>query len=206
MRGNVREYFEILKGMFDEVIATGLHGEVCQLDEAVENAVSMIVEQTEAGGKVIFIGNGASASIASHMFTDFWKNADMQALAFNDSSLLTCVSNDYGYEYVFEKPIEMFARAGDVLFAISSSGSSKNIIRAVRMAQAKKCHIVTLSGFSEDNPLRFLGDLNFYVPYSSYGPVEIVHHSICHCILDSIIRSKAESKTAEIKAFQSSRL
>ena len=111
-------------------------------------------------------------------------------MAFNDSALLTCVSNDYGYEHVFEKPVEMFADTGDLLIAISSSGKSQNILRAVGAARLKNAKMITLSGFDEDNPLRSMGDLNFYVPSPSYGPVEVVHHSICHCLLDVVIREK----------------
>ncbi|MFC1644115.1 SIS domain-containing protein [Candidatus Omnitrophota bacterium] len=194
MRKNAKKYFGTLKCIFDEVVATGPGGEMHQFDEAVDKLISLILKQVDSGGKLLFIGNGASAAISSHMATDFWKNGGVKAVSFNDSSLLTCISNDYGYRHVFEKPIEMFADSGDILFAISSSGMSENIIRGVRMARSKGCRIVTLSGFAEDNPLRSLGDLNFYVPYSSYGPVEIVHHSICHCTVDNIIQARNGSR------------
>ena len=139
----------------------------------------------------MFIGNGASAAISSHIATDFLKNGRIRAIAFNDSTLLTCISNDIGYEHVFEKPIEMFADEGDVLFAISSSGRSENVLRGVRAARTRKCRVITLSGFDSDNPLFLLGDINFYVPAQSYGPVEIIHHSICHCILDVIMKKRS---------------
>jgi len=141
----------------------------------------------------MFIGNGASAAISSHMSTDFWKNGGMRAIAFNDSSILTCIGNDYGYEFLFEKPIEMFAEPGDILMAISSSGSSVNILNGTHAAQRKECKVISFSGFRDDNPLRNLGDINFHVPADEYGPVEIVHHSICHCILDCIISKKKGS-------------
>ena len=132
--------------------------------------------------------------MASHLSADFWKNADLKAVAFNDIALLTAVSNDYGYQHVFEKPVEVFADKGDVLVAISSSGKSENILNAVKAARSKHCDIITLSGFKEENPLRKLGDINFYVQSGSYGPVEIIHHSICHCILDTIIQHKDNTK------------
>jgi D-sedoheptulose 7-phosphate isomerase len=109
-------------------------------------------------------------------------------MAFNDSSLLTCIGNDYGYEQLFEKPIEMFADPGDILMAISSSGRSANILNGVKAARKQKCRVITFSGFQAENPLRVLGDINFYVPANAYGPVEILHHSICHCILDILNR------------------
>ena len=142
----------------------------------------------------MFIGNGASAAISSHMSTDYWKNGGMRAIAFNDSSLLTCISNDYGYPYVFEKPIEMFADPGDILMAISSSGKSENIINGVKAARSKKCGVITFSGFSPDNPLVKSGDYNFHVSSPDYGPVEIIHLSICHCICDLIIQEKSQIK------------
>ena len=142
--------------------------------------------------KVIFIGNGGSAAIASHLSVDYWKNGGMRAIAFNDTSLLTCIGNDYGYPFVFEKPIEMFADEGDVLIAISSSGKSDNILNGAKMARKMKCPVITMSGFKSDNPLRSLGDLNFYVPAptGAYGFVEIAHLTLCHCIVDMIIDRK----------------
>ncbi|MFQ5481361.1 MAG: SIS domain-containing protein [Nitrospinaceae bacterium] len=166
------------------------NGQNQNFSEGFEQAFQLITTQTGAGNKLMFIGNGASASIASHMATDYWKNGGVRAVAFNDSSLLTCVSNDYGYARVFEKPIEMFADPGDVLMAISSSGESENILRGARAAREAECRIITFSGFKENNPLSSLGDLNFYVPSPSYGPVEIIHLSICHALCDALITHK----------------
>jgi len=187
---DIKIYFDNVKAMFDKIIVTNSDGVGIEFFQAVETVIALIIEKNRSGNKVIIIGNGASASIASHISTDLWKNAGIKAMAFNDASLLTCISNDYGYKYVFEKPIEMFANPGDILLAISSSGKSENILSAVRMAKSKGCNIVTFSGFKDDNPLRLLGEVNFYVPVSEYGPVEIIHHAICHCIVDTIIKNK----------------
>jgi D-sedoheptulose 7-phosphate isomerase len=154
--------------------------------QGMERAAELIVAQTTRGRKLMFIGNGASAAISSHQSVDYWKTGGMRAMAFNDPVLLTCISNDFGYPSVFEKPIEMFAEPGDVLVAISSSGRSENILRAVSKAREKGCHVLTMSGFDPANPLRQLGDLNFYVPSKSYGHVEISHLSLSHCLLDTI--------------------
>ena len=121
------------------------------------------------------------------------QNGGIKAVAFNDSSLLTCISNDYGYKYVFEKPIEMLADNGDILFAISSSGKSENILKDVLAAKSRECNVITLSGFKDDNPLNVMGDYNFFVPAQEYGPVEIIHHSICHAILGNIIHGTPSS-------------
>jgi len=187
MKKGISGYFRILKDLFCKITASDKNRNKYKFEEALKLAIDMIVKQSSSGGKLLFIGNGASAAISSHISTDFWKNAGIKALAFNDSSLLTCLSNDYGYKYVFEKPIAMFADARDILIAISSSGKSENIIRGVKMARLKGLRVITLSGFTKNNPLSLLGDLNFYLPSSSYGYVEIVHHSICHCLVDSIL-------------------
>jgi D-sedoheptulose 7-phosphate isomerase len=142
------------------------------------------------GNKLIFIGNGGSAAIASHQAIDYWKNGGLEAMAFNDASLLTCISNDFGYEKVFSEPIKRFARPGDVLLAISSSGRSPNILQGVEAARNSKCHVITLSGFDESNPLRCMGDLNFYVPSCSYGIVEISHLMLIHAMLEDIMASR----------------
>ena len=191
MRDDIRENRQTLKELFDNICATDGEGIALALDEAVESSINMIIERPTAGGKLMFIGNGASASIASHMATDFWKNASIRAVAFNDISSLTCISNDFGYKYVFEKPIEIFADSGDVLFAISSSGRSENILLGAKSARAKGVKVITLSGFDKDNPLRRLGEINFYVPSNCYGHVEVLHHSICHCLVDVIIKNKS---------------
>jgi D-sedoheptulose 7-phosphate isomerase len=179
-----------LGDMLQRVEASDRPGGTLECAEAIDRAVALVRGQTAAGRKVIFIGNGGSAAIASHQAVDYWKNGGMRAVAFNDSSLLTCVGNDFGYPHVFEKPIEMFADPGDVLMAISSSGRSENILRAVMAGERTRCRVITLSGFGPENPLRRLGELNFYVPSDSYGYVEITHLAICHCIVDSIIAAK----------------
>jgi len=137
-----------------------------------------------AGNKLIFVGNGGSAAIASHMATDYSKNGGIRSLALNDSSMLTCLGNDLGYHRVFAKQIELHGRNGDLVIAISSSGRSPNILNAVEAAEAAGCSVITLSGFGADNPLRDKGEVNFYIASDRYGFVEIGHLTICHAILD----------------------
>lgn len=181
----IEKYHKDFIGLLDSISVTDRSG--CNLDAyaGIERACRIIKERE--GENLFFIGNGGSAAIASHMSIDFWKNGGIKAAAFNDSSLLTCVSNDFGYKHVFEKPLEMFANSGDVLFAISSSGKSENILKGVEVARSKGCNIITLSGFNDGNPLRTAGDLNFYAPSNKYGPVEVAHQYICHWILDILI-------------------
>src|SRR5689334_6871705 len=141
-------------------------------------------EAHDAGNKIIFVGNGGSAGICSHLAIDFSKNGGLRAMAFNDPSALTCLGNDLGYENVFASQVEFHGRAGDLLVAISSSGRSPNILNAVKAARAASCKIITFSGFTEDNELRSAGDVNFFVRSKEYGFVEVAHLALCHAVLD----------------------
>ncbi len=183
-------YFKKIGELFSRIEVTDSKAEPLPLETAIKKAIRDILSRAKRGAKIIFVGNGGSASIASHMAIDFLKNGDIPALAFNDSSLLTCISNDLGYEYVFQRPLKILAKKNDILFSISSSGKSKNIINAAREARKKGCGIITFTGFNKNNPLRKLGDINFYVPSESYGYVEISHLAVCHCIIDKIITDK----------------
>ena len=186
--GYLKELGEVLL----KIEVSNALGKSQPLESGMEESVKLVAERGNKRNKIIFIGNGGSAAIASHQSVDYWKNGGMRAIAFNDVSLLTCVGNDYGYQYVFEKPIEMFADPGDLLIAISSSGKSENILNGAKMAKSKHCPVITMSGFKTDNPLRAIGDLNFYVPAptGAYGFVEIAHLALCHCIVDQIIDRK----------------
>ena len=187
MNKEINSYYETLRWLTQNIAVMDKEGKDVDLKLGFQKAIGLITACGKRGKKMIFIGNGASASIASHMAADFWKNSKIRATAFNDAALLTCISNDFGYSQVFERPIEMFANPGDILVAISSSGKSENIIKGTRMALSKGCKVISLSGFKKNNVLHSLGDINFYVPSSSYGQVEVVHHSICHCMLDTIV-------------------
>ena len=194
MNEYAKDYYKHLADLMDSIKFISKERNNIDFYDGIEMVSNLILSQTDSGRKLMFIGNGASAAMSSHMSTDFWKTCGIRAIAFNDSSLLTCLGNDYGYEYIFEKSVEMFADNGDVLVAISSSGKSENILRGVNSAISKECSVITLSGFKDDNPLYSAGDFNFYVPAQEYGPVEVIHHSICHCILDVVNNHKDEHK------------
>lgn len=137
--------------------------------------------------RLFFIGNGGSAAVASHMATDWQKNGKFATFGPGDCSLMSCYGNDYGFDHVYSEQIERHGGLGDVLFAISSSGMSENILRAVDAAKKQMMNVVTLSGFGEGNFLRRKGQVNFYVPSNAYGTVEIAHLAILHSALDEVI-------------------
>jgi len=184
MEQRIERYFEEYIRFLRAIEITDAQGNKMEFATGVRKTIELLRERTSKGGKLMFIGNGGSAAIASHFALDYWHAGGMRSMAFNDGPQLTCLSNDHGYEQVFAMPIRMFADAGDVLVAISSSGRSVNIINGVVAARERSCVVVTLSGFGADNQLRSLGDLNFYVPIQQYGYVELAHSSILHCILD----------------------
>jgi D-sedoheptulose 7-phosphate isomerase len=179
------KYFSSFREALEKIVVTDKDKTIVQYSEAVEKIVELLKSAQQQNKKVVMVGNGGSAGICSHQVVDYWKNGNIKAIAFNDSSLLTCISNDYSYEEVFSKPIEMFAEENDLVYCISSSGKSKNILNAAQAAQKKKCTVITFSGFEEFNPLRSEGIINFYVPCYSYGFVEILHLFIIHSILDA---------------------
>ncbi len=138
-------------------------------------------------GTIYLIGNGASASMASHVAADLAKNAHVHTQVFTDLSLITSVANDLCYEEIFAEPLQRRMVKDDMLVAISSSGKSPNIVRAVRKALELGGLVVTLSAMGADNPMRALGSLNFYVPANTYGLAETCHAAILHYWIDLVV-------------------
>jgi D-sedoheptulose 7-phosphate isomerase len=182
----ILSYIKTLSDYLNHTAVTSKSGKDFTLADAINQVMVDARYAHAAGNKLIFVGNGGSAAIASHMATDYSKNGNIRAIALNDSSMLTCLGNDLGYDKVFAKQIELYARSGDVLIAISSSGSSSNILNAVKAARTAECKVITFSGFGAENRLRSLGDINFYIASNRYGFVEIGHLTLCHAILDFI--------------------
>ena len=113
-----------------------------------------------AGGKILLAGNGASASIASHLATDFSKQGGVRAMAFNDANLITALGNDCGYQHWIARALDFYADQEDVLILISSSGQSPNVVEAARRAKELGLYIAAFTGFARDNPLGAAADLN----------------------------------------------
>ncbi len=152
-----------------------------RLDDASPESLDAICElfrKAQASGrKVIVAGNGGSAAIASHVSVDLTKAARVRASCFNESDLITCYANDYGYENWLAKAVESYGDPGDVAVLISSRGESPNILNAARQARQQGLVVVTLSGFAGSNSLRSVGLNNLWVDSSSYNVVETVHQT-----------------------------
>lgn len=202
--GYFQKFSEFLTGTkaslsFNWIIGSGTYEyKVIKLADAINYLMTLLTKNQINKKKIMVIGNGGSAGIAMHTLADYANAGGFKTMDFYGPALLTCVSNDYGYENVFAKPIEMFAEAGDMLFAISSSGKSPNIIKAIDAAIARGCVVVTFSGFGADNPLRKMGKLNFYTPSTHYGFVELSHQTLIHCILDLFVRNKVYEEERQL--------
>ncbi|TAL20624.1 SIS domain-containing protein [Patescibacteria group bacterium] len=191
MSDYLQSYSENLSRLLLGTVVTDRSGNELTFDRAVEEVTELFISRARSGpNKIMFVGNGGSAGIVSHQVFDYWKNGGLRAVGFNDPASLTGSANDFGYANVFSRPLAVFAQEGDVLVAISSSGQSANIVNAAIEARKRRSAVVTLSAFSEDNPLRRLGDWNFYVPSHHYGLVEVAHLAISHSFLDYILAHK----------------
>jgi len=161
--------------------------------ELIENLIkirNLIVDTKKNRKKVLIFGNGGSSAIASHFTVDLIKNTQTQCLNFNEAALITCFANDYGYERWVEKAIDFYGNEGDLLIVISSSGCSENMLNAVTAAKNGNFNsVVTLSGFSNDNPLSKLGDINLWANSNSYNFVENTHQIWLLTVVDLLISS-----------------
>ena len=182
----LQDYDERYRKAYEGKIYTDKDGKALSVS-AVEYLAEFLRKARAAKKKVFFIGNGGSAGIAVHMTADFLKNGRMRTVDMYGAATITCLGNDYGYEYIFSKQLELLADEGDVLIAISSSGNSPNILLAADVM--KKCGgtVVTLTGFREDNKLRQKGDYNLYVPSMEYGIVESIHNRILQQVVDEMM-------------------
>ena len=140
--------------------------------------------------KVILVGNGGSAAMASHVSVDLTKMCKIRAVNFNEADLLTCFSNDYGYENWVQKALSFHADKGDLLICISSSGQSKNIINGAKFAKKIGCKVVTLTGFDKKNKVRKIGHINLWLNSKNYNLIEMTHHIWLLLIVDFIAKSK----------------
>ena len=141
--------------------------------------------------KILIFGNGGSAAIASHFSVDLTKNAKIRCTNYNEPDLITCFSNDFGYERWVEMAIKYYGNKGDVLIVISSSGKSKNMINACIAARKKKfSKIITLTGHLVNNPVKKLGDINLWVNSKAYNYIENIHQFWLLSLVDLVIGKK----------------
>jgi len=150
------------------------------------SALSLLQNVRKNQSKVVIVGNGGSAAIASHVSVDFAKACGVRSVNFNEADLITCFANDYGYENWVVEALKSYVDVDDLVILISSSGTSQNIVNAARFCKSNKISLITLSGFDKHNPLSELGDLNVWVDSKYYNFVEMVHHIWLVALVDKI--------------------
>ena len=154
----------------------------------IEQSVQLIQRSIHNKSKVYIVGNGGSASIASHVSVDFAKVAKVSSSTFNNSNLITCFANDYGYENWVVEAIKAYTNINDLIILISSSGTSKNIVNAAQYCKDNNIDLITLSGFTKNNPLSTLGNVNFHIESTEYNYIEMSHHIILLALVDIFVK------------------
>ena len=165
------------------------------MEEPLEKAASLAVETLKNGNKILFFGNGGSAADAQHLAAELsgrykTERRGLPGIALTtDTSALTAIGNDYGYDRVFDRQVEAIAQKGDLLFGISTSGNSKNVINAFKVGQEIGCKILGMSG-RDGGEMNKYCDINLVVPSNDTPRIQEMHilfgHTICQIIDNNI--------------------
>ena len=157
------------------------------IESKFEDFKNIALSVKDNKNKLIFAGNGASASISSHGAVDFTKQAGVRSMTFNEANIITCFSNDYGYENWISKALDFYSNSGDVVVLTSVSGESESVVFAAKNAKKIGLKVITFTGRNINNSLSELGDLNFWVDSQAYNIVECIHMIWLTTVIDSII-------------------
>ncbi|WP_323758040.1 D-sedoheptulose 7-phosphate isomerase [Roseivirga sp.] len=159
--------------------------------EAIEKAAQVFVDTINNDGKIFSCGNGGSHCDAMHFAEELTgryreNRRALPAIAISDPSHISCVSNDFGYESIFSRYIEGLGREGDAILAISTSGNSKNILRAATVAKQRKMKVIALTG-KNGGELAELADVEIRVPHMGYADrVQEIHIKVIHILIQLI--------------------
>ena len=188
-KGYVQQYTQQLQDALEQVPSA-----------ALDEAYRVITSAVDANRRVFVAGNGGSAAIADHLCCDWTKGTHSPGLSplrthslVSNVPVLTAIANDFGYDAVFSRQLELLAKAGDVLLLISSSGNSPNIVAAVDTAKGMGVTTVGLTGFS-GGLLAKHADVSLHIPYANYGLVEDCHQILMHTFAQLFVRHR-ESDT-----------
>ncbi|MGL5541951.1 MAG: D-sedoheptulose 7-phosphate isomerase, partial [Fusobacteriaceae bacterium] len=157
-----------------------------------ERVAKALAEVFNKGDKVLICGNGGSNCDAQHFAEEFTgrfrkERRPLPALAISDSSHITCVGNDYGFDYIFSKGVEAFGKPGDMFIGISTSGNSANVIKAVESAKKIGMKTVLLLG-KDGGKLRGMCDYEFIVPGETSDRIQEIHMAILHIVIEGVER------------------
>ncbi|OUW59343.1 MAG: hypothetical protein CBD57_00605 [Candidatus Pelagibacter sp. TMED197] len=161
-------------------------------DKQLFAAIQLILKTNQNKKKLMIFGNGGSAAIASHIAVDFTKAVRIRATNYNEADLITCLSNDFGYQYWVSQAIEFYADKGDIIILISSSGTSSNIINGAKKANEMGLKVISFTGFKKDSEVSKNSNLNFWVDSNEYNIIEMAHHVWLVSIIDYIEELKLQ--------------
>jgi len=159
--------------------------------DKIQQAGDAMIRSIKAGGKIISCGNGGSMSDAMHFAEEMTgryreNRRPLPAIAISDPSHISCISNDYGYEFIFSRFVESLGGSSDVLLAISTSGNSQNVINAIEKAKEKGMFVIGLTG-KDGGKIKDLVDLELRTPMSEWADrVQEIHIKIIHCLIDYV--------------------
>jgi len=161
--------------------------------DLISRSVNILVETLKGNGTIYSCGNGGSMCDAAHFaeeLTGYFrkKRPPLRAIAINDPSYISCVSNDLGYEYIFSRYLESFGKSGDTLVALSTSGNSANVIHAAEVAKKNGIKVIGLLG-KDGGKLKKLVDIPIIVPAHTSDRIQEVHIKIIHILVEGIERS-----------------
>ncbi len=163
---------EFLDGYFDQYRQLAFGKDIY---EPIKLFRDLAAATRDKGGKMMFAGNGASASLSEHGAVDFTKQGGVRSITFHDPNLITCFANDFGYDHWMAKAIEHHAKPEDAVVLISVSGTSPSVVNAAKYARSVSLPVVSFTGRDADNPLKELSDIALYVPSHAYNVVESIH-------------------------------
>jgi D-sedoheptulose 7-phosphate isomerase len=182
-----------VKTHFEDSIATKQKSKEVLATELAK-AIELMFQCVSSGAKIMACGNGGSAADAQHFAAELVgrferERKELGAIALTtDSSILTAVGNDYGYDEIFSKQVSALGKTGDILLAISTSGNSKNVIKAIEIAKSKGITVIALTGKDGGAIGKMIGDggINLCVPADRTARIQETHLLILHCLCDGI--------------------
>ena len=166
--------------------------------QAIEDAASLMAEAINAGNKLFSCGNGGSHCDAMHFAEELTgryreNRKALPAIAISDPSHISCTANDFGYDFIFSRYIEGLGRPGDVMLGISTSGNSKNVLRAAEIAKQKKIKVVALTG-NNGGALSELADVEIRVPHLGYADrIQEIHIKVIHILINLIEKQTVDA-------------
>jgi D-sedoheptulose 7-phosphate isomerase len=161
------------------------------LQNDINKIMQVFLDVKKKNNRVFFFGNGGSSAICSHIATDLVKNIKIKSFSLHDFDLVTCFSNDFGFQNWIQKAIDRYViKKKDIVILISSSGKSQNMLKAAKFCKKNSIYLITLTGFNKNNPLKKLGNINLWVNSNLYNFVEVAHLQVLAYIVDMLSSAK----------------